>query len=53
MDFLDFVFRCLIWGVFEYIYSEDPDKKDVNMAITLAVINTGQGYSQLDEFTPF
>ncbi|KAL4083216.1 hypothetical protein QTP88_028546 [Uroleucon formosanum] len=49
----NFVFKCLICGVFENIYSEDPDRKDVdiNMAITSAVINTGQGYSQLDEFT--
>ncbi|KAL4126113.1 hypothetical protein QTP88_010342 [Uroleucon formosanum] len=49
----NFVFKCLICGVFENIYSENPDRKDVdiNMAITSAVINTGQGYSQLDEFT--
>jgi len=49
----NFVFECLICGVFENIYSEDPDRKDfdINMAITSAVINTGQGYSQLDEFT--
>ncbi|KAL4143896.1 hypothetical protein QTP88_006150 [Uroleucon formosanum] len=49
----NFVFKCLICGVFENIYLEDPDRKDVdiNMAITSAVINTGQGYSQLDEFT--
>lgn len=51
--FSNFVFKCLVCGTVENIYSEDPDRigLDVNMAITSATINTGQGYSQLEKFT--
>lgn len=37
---------------FEKIYSKDPEGKDlnINMSITSATINIGQGYSQLEEF---
>jgi len=51
--FSNSVFKCLVCGIVENIYSEDPNRTglDVNMAITSANINTGQGYSQLEEFT--
>lgn len=49
----NFIFKFSVCGVFENIYSEDPVRKglDINMSITSATINTGQGYSQLEEFT--
>lgn len=48
----NFFFKCSICGIIDNIYSEDPDKKalNINMSITAATINTGQGYSQLEEF---
>jgi hypothetical protein len=49
----NFIFKCSVCGVLENLYSEDPDRQglDINMLITSATINTGQGYSQLEEFT--
>lgn len=49
----NFFFKCSICGVIDNIYSEDPDKKalNINMSIAAATINTGQEYSQLEEFT--
>jgi len=39
-------------GAIENIYSEDPKREgfSINIAVTSAVLNTGQGYSQLEEF---
>jgi hypothetical protein len=36
----------------ENIYSEAPQRKgfSINTAITSVILNTGQGYSQLEEF---
>lgn len=48
----NFIFKCSECEVFDNIYSEDPNRKglDIIMSITSATINTGQGYSQLEEF---
>ncbi|XP_060858281.1 uncharacterized protein LOC132935681 [Metopolophium dirhodum] len=50
--FSTFVFKCKICGTIENIYSEDPERKgfSINTAVTSAILNTGQGYSQLEEF---
>jgi len=39
-------------GTIENIYSEDPKRKgfSINTAVMSAILNTGQGYSQLEEF---
>lgn len=39
-------------GAIENIHSEDPERKgfNINTAVTSAILNTGQGYSQLEEF---
>lgn len=50
--FSTFVFKCNMCGTTENIYSEDPERKgfSINTAVTSAILNTGQGYSQLEEF---
>lgn len=47
-----FFFKCNVCGSTEKIYSEDPEFKglNINTSITSAILNTGQGYSQLEEF---
>lgn len=51
--FSNFLFICKICGKKENIYSENPsdDVININMAVVSATINTGQGYSQLEEFS--
>lgn len=50
--FSTFVFTCKVCGKKENIYSEDPSDSiiDINMAVVSAIVNTGQGYTQLEEF---
>lgn len=51
--FSTFYFFCKICGSKEIINSENPSddiNMNVNMAVVSAVVNTGQGYAQLDEF---
>jgi len=47
-----FVFTCKICGKKENIYSENPSDSiiNINMAVVSAVVNIGQGYTQLEEF---
>lgn len=42
-----FVFKCNNCGINENIYYEDPKTKDLN--INMAMVNVGQGFSQMDE----
>ncbi|KAL4132332.1 hypothetical protein QTP88_009503 [Uroleucon formosanum] len=46
-----FVFKCNNCGINENIYNEDPKTKDlnINMAMVTAMVNVGQGFSQMDE----
>lgn len=51
--FSTFYFICKVCGMKENIHSEYPSdgKLNINMAIVSAVVNTGQGYTQLEEFS--
>lgn len=51
--FSTFIFICKICGKNENIHSENPSDSiiNINMAIVSAVVNTGQGYTQLEEFS--
>lgn len=52
--FSEFLFECSLCRKKEIIYSEPPnanEKLSVNTAIVTAVLNTGQGYSQLNQFS--
>lgn len=48
-----FQFKCKVCGLKEEITSENINGKDINinMAIVSATVNTGQGYSQIEEFS--
>lgn len=51
--FSTFCFTCKLCGSKETINSEDPSDNvniNANMAVVSAVVNTGQGYGQLEEF---
>jgi len=45
-----FVFKYNNCGINENIYNEDPKTKDlnINMAMVTAMVNVGQGFSQMD-----
>ncbi|KAL5238353.1 hypothetical protein ACI65C_005763 [Semiaphis heraclei] len=47
-----FLFTCKVCSKKEKIYSENPSDNiiNINMAVVSAVVNTGQGYTQLEEF---
>ena len=48
-----FCFTCKVCGSKENINSENPSDNiniNANMAVVSAVVNTGQGYTQLEEF---
>lgn len=47
-----FLFTCKVCKKKESIYSENPTDSiiNINMAVVSAVVNTGQGYIQLEEF---
>lgn len=50
----EFHFECSICSKKEIIYSESPtlnDKLSVNDAVVTATLNTGQGHSQLEQFS--
>lgn len=52
--FSEFNFECNLCKKKETIYSESPNLKEsmsVNNAIVTATINTGQGYSNLEQFS--
>ncbi|CAI6367305.1 unnamed protein product [Macrosiphum euphorbiae] len=46
-----FVFKCNNCGINENIHNEDPKTNDlnINMAMVTAMVNVGQGFSQMDE----
>lgn len=48
-----FYFDCTICGKKEIVKSENSEDKNinVNMAMVSSVVNTGQGYSQLEKFS--
>jgi hypothetical protein len=50
--FSKFCFICKICHIQENIYSENPSGStmNINMAVVSAVVNTGQGYTQLEEY---
>ncbi|KAE9534064.1 hypothetical protein AGLY_008800 [Aphis glycines] len=51
--FSTFCFTCKLCGLKETINSEDPSDNiniNTNVAVVSAVVNTGQGYGQLEEF---
>lgn len=48
------IFNCKICGLIEKIHTDNPQISkclDINSAFTTAMINTGQGYSQLEEIS--
>lgn len=51
--FSSFYFVCKMCGAQEIVKSENPDSQivDVNMAMVSSIVNIGQGYSQLEEFS--
>lgn len=52
--FSTFCFTCKVCGSKENINSENPSDNiniNANMAVVSAVVNTGQGYTQLEEFS--
>lgn len=49
-----FIFKCEVCGLKEKIFTENPQNSknlDVNIAYTTGVINTGQGFTQLQEIS--
>lgn len=46
-----FVFKCNNCGLTEKVFNEDPKTKNVNinMAMVTAMVNVGQGFSQMEE----
>lgn len=51
--FSSFYFVCKMCGTQEIVKSENPDSQivNVNMAMVSSIVNIGQGYSQLEEFS--
>lgn len=51
--FSEFVFKCNFCHKQEVITSESRDNLTINSSMVAAIVNTGQGYTQLDTFSAF
>lgn len=51
--FSEFFFVCNFCNKQEIITNENRDSMPVNSAMVAAIVNTGQGYTQLDTFSAF
>lgn len=51
--FSEFVFKCNFCNKREVITNEDRDSVTLNSSIVAGIVNTGQGYTQLDTFSAF
>jgi hypothetical protein len=45
-----FVFKCNNYGLTENVFDEDPKTKNLSINMVTAMVNVGQGFSQMEEF---